>query len=131
MLSAADIGRFGEQTAARFLRGKRYVLNAVNYRCRFGEIDVIVSDQTYLIFVEVKTRACGALTGGAEAVDANKRRRLWRAAEMYLAARPTDLQPRFDVVEVEYFPGTPPTVADIRQIENAFGAEDIAGCGRQ
>ena len=50
------VGAWGEEIAAEYLRKKRYKLLAAGYRCRFGEIDLIVSDRKYLVFVEVKLR---------------------------------------------------------------------------
>ena len=49
-------GAWGEGIAAEYLRKKRYKLLAAGYRCRFGELDLIVSDRKYLVFVEVKLR---------------------------------------------------------------------------
>ena len=54
---ASDLlGRWGEGVAAEYLRRKRYTITAANYRCRFGEIDLIAENRKYLIFVEVKLR---------------------------------------------------------------------------
>ena len=49
-------GAWGEAIAARYLRKKHYKLEAVGYSCRYGEIDLIVSNRKYLVFVEVKLR---------------------------------------------------------------------------
>ena len=49
-------GAWGEAKAAEFLRNKRYTLVAAGYSCRFGEIDLIVRDRKFLVFVEVKLR---------------------------------------------------------------------------
>ena len=49
-------GAWGEALAAEYLRKKRYTLVAAGYRCKFGEIDLIVKNRKYLVFVEVKTR---------------------------------------------------------------------------
>ena len=57
---ASDLlGRWGEGIAAEYLRRKRYTIAAANYRCRFGEIDLIAENRKYLIFVEVKLRKNG------------------------------------------------------------------------
>ena len=50
------LGPWGEEKAAEFLRRKGYALVASNYRCKFGEIDLIVKNRRYLVFVEVKLR---------------------------------------------------------------------------
>ena len=50
------LGAWGEALAAEYLRKKRYKILAAGYRCRFGEIDLIAANRTYLVFVEVKLR---------------------------------------------------------------------------
>ena len=111
-------GDFGEQAAADYLARKGYRLVTRNFRTRFGEIDLVMRDDRCLLFVEVKTRKAGSLVSGEEAVDYHKQQRLRAAAEYYLAAHATALQPRFDVVCVDLAPGG--GVAEIRWIENAF-----------
>ena len=86
--------------AAEYLRKKRYALVAANYRSRFGEIDLIVRDGKYLVFVEVKTRKTADFAQAREFVDWRKQDKLRMTASMYLAENPTKLQPRFDVVEI-------------------------------
>ena len=101
-------GAAGERAAAAFLRAKPgwsvVVKNWRSPKDRRDEIDLVCRDGEVLVFVEVKTRAVGALVGGYHAVDARKRRVLRRAAGVYLralgAARP--LTVRFDVVEVAW-----------------------------
>lgn len=86
--------------AASYLRKKRYRLVAANYRCRFGEIDLIVRNRTNLVFVEVKLRKSADFAAAVEYVDRKKQARIKMAAELWLSENPTALQPRFDVVEV-------------------------------
>ena len=86
--------------AAEYLRKKRYALVAANYRSRFGEIDLIVRDGKYLVFVEVKTRKTADFAQAREFVDWRKQDKLRMTASMYLAENPTKLQPRCDVVEI-------------------------------
>jgi putative endonuclease len=93
-------GAWGEALAAEYLRKKRYALVAANYRSRFGEIDLIVRDGKYLVFVEVKTRKTADFAQAREFVDWRKQDKLRMTASMYLAENPTKLQPRFDVVEI-------------------------------
>ena len=49
-------GAWGEAQAAEYLRKKHYKIVAAGYRCRFGEIDLVVQDRKFLVFVEVKLR---------------------------------------------------------------------------
>ena len=113
-------GAWGEALAAEYLRKKRYALVAAGYRCRFGEIDLIVKNRRYLVFVEVKTRKSSQFARAAEYVDRRKQDRLRVTASMYLSQNPTELQPRFDVIEI-YAPEGPATVRpEINHLEDAF-----------
>lgn len=114
------VGAWGESLAADYLKKKRFKLVATNYRCRFGEIDLIVSDRDYLVFVEVKLRKSDKFAQAAEFVDFHKQNRLRTTAEMYLSQNPSQLQPRFDVIEI-YAPEGMQTVSpEIRHLEDAF-----------
>ena len=113
-------GPWGEALAAAYLRKKRYTLVACNYRCRFGEVDLIVQDRKYVVFVEVKLRKSAAFGQPGEFVDRRKQERLRAAAQMYLSENPTALQPRFDVVEIRAPLGLSTPDPEIRLIRNAF-----------
>lgn len=113
-------GAWGEAVAAQYLRKKRYSIVASGYRCRFGEIDLIVQNRKYLVFVEVKLRKNQAFAPAREYVDSNKQRRIRMSAALYLSQYPTQLQPRFDVIEV-YAPDGPETKKpEILHLEDAF-----------
>ena len=113
-------GAWGEALAAEFLQKKRYKLIATNYRSRFGEIDLIVSNRKYLVFVEVKLRKSDQFAAAREFVDRRKQDRLRTTAEIYLSEFPTDLQPRFDVIEVYAPQGTATSKPEINHLEDAF-----------
>ena len=113
-------GRWGEEQAAGYLRRKGFRVTDVNWKCRFGEIDLIVEDGVYLCFVEVKLRKTAAYGSAAAFVDWHKQQRLRTAAELYLAGRPTGLQPRFDVIEIYAPQGTDTENPGIFHLENAF-----------
>ena len=113
-------GAWGEAVAAAYLRKKGYRIVQQNFSTRFGEIDLIVQDARYIVFVEVKTRKSDRFGAAREAVDLHKQRRLIATAEQWLQRNPTNLQPRFDVVEI-YGEEDPP-VRSIEHIENAFDA---------
>lgn len=113
-------GAWGEALAAEYLRKKHYKLVAAGYRCRFGEVDLIVKDRKNLVFVEVKLRKSGSFAAAREYVDRNKQDRLRVTASMYLSKNPTELQPRFDIVEI-YAPDGAQTVnPEIFHLEDAF-----------
>lgn len=114
------LGRWGEELAAQDLRHRGCVIVAAGWRCRLGEIDLIASDRKYLRFVEVKLRKNADLYEAREAVDARKQAKLKAAAQLYLAQRPTRLQPRFDVVEVYAPQGLETPAPKINYIEDAF-----------
>ena len=87
------IGAWGEALAAEYLRKKRYKLVAAGYHSRFGEIDLIVRNKQYLVFVEVKLRKTGDFAAAREYVNGAKQNRLRTTAAMYLSQNPTTLPP--------------------------------------
>lgn len=114
------LGRWGEERAADYLRRQGFRLLASGYRCRFGEIDLIAANDKYIIFTEVKLRKDDSFAPGRVFVDARKQGRIRTTAELYLAANPTSLQPRFDVAEVYAPQGTATKIPRIVYFENAF-----------
>ena len=114
------VGAWGERIAAEYLSRKRYKLVAANYRCRFGELDLILHNRTHLVFVEVKLRKNAQFARAAEYVDRRKQDRLRITASMYLAENPTKLQPRFDVIEIYAPQGTLTPEPEIHHLEDAF-----------
>ncbi len=113
-------GAWGESLAAAFLQKKRYKLLASGYRCRFGEIDLIVCNREYLVFAEVKLRKNTDFAAAREYVDCRKQDRLRKTAAMYLAEHPTALQPRFDVIEIYAPDGVTTQHPKILHLEDAF-----------
>ena len=85
----------------RYLRKKGYTLLASQWRCRFGELDLVARDRRGTVcFVEVKLRSAGAIGLPREFVDARKQERLRTAAAAYLSTHNIDAPARFDVAEV-------------------------------
>ena len=113
-------GAWGEALAAEYLRKKRYTVIAAGYRCRFGEIDLIVQDKKHLVFVEVKLRKSADFAAAMEYVDRHKQDRIRVTASMYLSQNPTKLQPRFDVIEIYAPEGTATVHPEIYHMEDAF-----------
>ncbi len=114
------LGEWGERLVAEDLVRKGWRLLAANYRSRFGEVDLIVSDDRYISFVEVKLRGTARFGRAMEAVGTEKQRKLRATAQLYLMEHPTNLQPRFDVVEVYAPQGIHTPKPDIFYIINAF-----------
>ena len=113
-------GAWGEALAAEYLRKKRYTLVAAGYYCKFGEIDLIVKDRRFLVFVEVKLRKSANFARAAEYVNRRKQDRLRITASMYLVENPTKLQPRFDVIEIYAPQGMDTPKPEIIHMEDAF-----------
>ena len=114
------VGAWGEVLAADYFRRKRYKLLSTGYRCRFGEIDLIVSNRKYLVFVEVKLRKNDQFASAAEYVEIRKQRRIRTTAQWYLSQNPTELQPRFDIVEIYAPQGLETPKPIIHHMEDAF-----------
>lgn len=112
-------GKIGEDCAADLLIGKGYQIVARNYHSRFGEIDIIAQNNSYLVFIEVKTRDENYSVSPLEAVTVAKQKKLYKTALLYLQMYPTKLQPRFDVIGI-ITKNRNIAVDSIEHIENAF-----------
>ncbi len=94
-----DLGRTGEDIAAKYLTKHGYKIIARNFRCRSGEIDIIARDGEYIVFVEVKARTSDRYGAATEAVNIHKQQRLKRLATYYLhMTGQLNVNCRFDVV---------------------------------
>jgi putative endonuclease len=107
--STVALGTGAEESACRYLLDRGLRLIARNYRCRYGEIDLIMGDDSgngstngsTIVFVEVRMRSRTDFGSGAQSVDSRKQRRILRSAEHYLKRRATLLaRCRFDVVSI-------------------------------
>ena len=98
----ATRGQRAEELASRTLARKGLELLHRNYRCRWGEIDLIMQDRNVVVFVEVRYRDHRGFASGAESVDTTKQRKLVASAEHYLQHHPARSHQlcRFDVVSV-------------------------------
>jgi putative endonuclease len=94
-------GREAEMQAAAFLESRGLRILARNWRCRFGEIDLVARDANTIVFAEVRARASRSFGGAAESIGYAKRRKLIAAANLYLSARRIDAPCRFDAVLIE------------------------------
>lgn len=99
------IGRIGEDAVTARYADMGFSVVARNLHISHNEIDLILQNDTHLVFVEVKTRHASPNTPSrygrpAAAIDKGKRERMRKAAEDYLRQHPTALQPRIDVAEV-------------------------------
>jgi len=94
-------GQAWEKLAERELSRAGYDILARNYRTKAGEIDLVARDGRTLCFVEVKGRRSVAYGTAAEAVDREKQRRIWNAAQLYLQRERVRPACRFDVVTID------------------------------
>jgi putative endonuclease len=96
-------GADAEDRALAFLAARGLVLVVRNFRCRGGELDLVLRDGATLAIVEVRKRSHPGFASAAESVDLRKRRRLLLAAQAFLAARPEFSRAplRFDVVTLD------------------------------
>jgi len=120
MGSTNVLGSWGEVTAAQYLRDKKYQIIAAGYTTRFGEIDLIAKNRKYLVFVEVKLRKSADFAAAREYVDRRKQDRIRVSASIYLSKNPTQLQPRFDVIEIYAPDGLQTRDPEILHMEDAF-----------
>jgi putative endonuclease len=111
------VGNRAEQLAAIFLEQRGLELRETNYRCRFGEIDLILHDGRTLVFAEVRMRRGSAFGGPAASITAAKRTRLIRTAQHYLMENRCSAPCRFDVVLLQEL-----DLGSIEWIPDAFGA---------
>jgi len=117
-INTRERGELGEKLALEFLNKKNYTTIAKGWRSRFGEIDLIVKNREYLVFVEVKLRKNANFAQAREYVGKTKQDKIRATANLWLATHRTQLQPRFDVIEI-YAPDDVKEPAIIH-IENAF-----------
>lgn len=113
-------GQLAEAEACEFLQQQGLQLLERNYRCRQGEIDLIMTDGKYTIFVEVRYRSNTSFGSGAETVDRRKQQKLITTASYFLQNnRQLAQQPaRFDVISMSQ--GTNGSAID--WIQDAFQA---------
>lgn len=115
-MTRAQLGALGEQTAVDYLSGQGWEILARNWRCRYGELDVIAADPATatLVFVEVKTRSGDGFGGLAYAVPERKVRRLRRLAGIWLGDQDTHWpRVRLDVIGVRVGRSATPEISHL------------------
>jgi len=115
MLSSSERGREAERLALDFLQKQGLHLLAQNWRCRAGELDLVMQDKGTVVFAEVRYRRNNHFGGAAQSVDSHKQRKLARSAQQFLQQHPslTNQPCRFDVIALDK--AMPP-----QWIKNAF-----------
>ncbi|MCL9683111.1 YraN family protein [Legionella maioricensis] len=111
-------GRSAEEKALKYLTDKGLKLETRNYSCRLGEIDLIMRDRGYLVFIEVRSRTSMSFGGGMASITYAKRQKIIKTTSHYMMKNQLqDKFPlRFDVVSIDGVSGT------ITWVKDAFGA---------
>lgn len=117
-----DTKKFGthiEDLVCVYLQQQKLKLIARNYRCRLGEIDLIMQDQNLLVFVEVRYRHHCKFGSSIESVNLNKQSKIIKTAEYYLLSKQLSekIPCRFDVVGVK--PATQKLLGNISKLDSA------------
>lgn len=117
-MTSVSIGARAEDAAAVFLQNLNATIIERNFRCRFGEIDLIIRDHDYLVFAEVRFRKSDAFGSASESVNIHKQRKIILAAQFFLKSRiwAQNVKCRFDVIAITQTIESP----QIEWIKDAF-----------
>ncbi len=97
-----SLGAFGESAAIKFLKDKGCEIITTNYRCRYGEIDIIAKDDYQLVFVEVRTKKGRSFGTPEESVASKKQAKMVTAAQTYIQEKGLEsIDWRIDVIAIE------------------------------
>lgn len=111
-----EVGKKGEELAKNYLAKHGYRIQAINWRFRKKELDIIAEKNNLLVVVEVKTRTNLYFENPKEAVTRRKQKFIIDAAEAYIVDNNIDMETRFDIVEVTIINQK----IEIEHIEDAF-----------
>ena len=106
-------GKDGEEKACNYLKSKKYKILEKNYRCLYGEIDIIAKYNNTLVIIEVKYRKSAKFGKGYEAVNYTKQQKIIKTLQYYINEKNVKMPVRFDVISIDD--------NEITHIENAFG----------
>ncbi|HAT8179607.1 TPA: YraN family protein [Legionella pneumophila] len=111
-------GKLAEQLALNYLKENGLELIIQNYRCRLGEIDLIMREGPYLVFIEVRSRSNMSFGGGLASITYEKKQKIIKATSHYMIKyRIQDKFPiRFDVISIDG------KLNKITWLKNAFDA---------
>jgi len=116
MAAHNELGKWGEEVAASFLRERGYEIVERDWKSGHRDIDIIATDGTELVFVEVKTRRNRLFGEPEEAVDYRKRRSLQAAVNHYISYRKVSAPVRIDIITVVGLPGTEPQIHHLKDV---------------
>jgi len=114
--NAINHGKNAEKVAEIYLKKQGLKKIAANYSCKLGEIDLIMFDGTYLVFVEVRARSSSIFGGAVASINQTKQKKIFKTASFFLMEKKLqDVYPlRFDVIGLD---GNPPKIS---WLKNAF-----------
>ena len=112
-----ELGKWGEDMAAKFLEEKGYHIVARDWKDNHKDIDIVAIDTDTLVFVEVKTRRNDYFLQPEQAVNGKKIKNITLAANRFIKMHQIDLQIRFDIISIV---GTDESNCKINHIEDAF-----------
>jgi putative endonuclease len=119
-MNKQEKGDAGEKLACSALKKKGYRIIEQNYRCRYGEIDIIARHKDSLVFIEVRSKTGTSFGSPEESITSGKKQRLISTALDYLNAHgKPDENWRFDFVAVR-FKGSPAKHADVEILQNVI-----------
>jgi putative endonuclease len=117
-----NLGRRGEEAAARILKENGYKILKRNYKTRFSEIDIIARDKDTICFIEVKTRFSDRFGAPLESITLLKQKKIFQSALCFLKENNFfDCKARFDVVSITFRDKQ----AQPELIKNAFQVDSI------
>ncbi len=123
MTRNAVIGRYGEDVAVRYLQESGMTIVDRNWRCNYGEIDIVAREGSTFVACEVKTRSSMAFGHPAEAITDRKLRRMRHLVVRWLNAHAVHAPSvRVDVVTIVQQPSGRPVIEHLRGVDPGFGA---------
>lgn len=115
------VGKAGEEAARSYLTGKGYRVIETNFRCPYGEMDLITFDGNVLVFVEVRTRTSDSFGIPAESITTEKLSRLKKTASFYMKTRyRQEVACRFDLIAIKMERGKM-VLSSLRHYQNIIG----------
>lgn len=100
MSEQSELGKIGEELAAKFLEKKGYEIHVRNWRFKKGELDIVAEKNNTMVFVEVKTRKSSYLAEPRITISMKKQKMLITTADIYLKLNKISKESQFDVITV-------------------------------
>ncbi|GBU08882.1 hypothetical protein AwWohl_00200 [Gammaproteobacteria bacterium] len=105
MTKQQERGKFGEDYALNYLKAQGLILLERNYLCRMGEIDLIMTETEFLVFIEVRLRDQTTFAHALESITYTKQRKILRTAEFYMQQKNYKGACRIDAIGIDISDG--------------------------